>query len=358
MSGTIKKGNRLIGCIKSIIDSHDDFNRVYYGDVLWKSIALPTINYACAVSSYSASDYKNLDKLQIQMARAILKAPRNTPAAALLGDLGWSNFKSIHDKAKVKFFSRLKNMDLNRWPKLLLNALSIIDNNNNTNNNVRNLSWKWFESINNTLRDNDMSFMFRVHSENNEAWLNVFNNIHDRKAKRNWYDSACQKSSLSNYVGFKMSPQLEQYLLDKLDFYGASLKFKARSNTLPLDRKLSTWDKTITGICSLCNEGIEDVPHFMLTCKVLDCIRNAELAHLKDNLCNVGYEFIWNMFISNETSVQFNCILGNNAFIQINFLSQESCVGIDSIFDLYCKAFLKRAWSFRSDLKCGSAHVT
>ena len=76
-------------------------------------------------------------------------------------------------------------MDLNRWPKLLLNALSIIDNNSNTNNNVRNLSWKWFESINNTLRDNDMSFMFRVHSEDNEAWLNVFNNIHDRKAKRN-----------------------------------------------------------------------------------------------------------------------------------------------------------------------------
>ena len=64
------------------------------------------------------------------------------------------------------------------------------------------------------------------------------------------------------------------------------------------------------------------------------------------------------MFISNEISVQLNCILGNNAFIQHNFLSHESCVVVDSIFDLYCKAFLKRAWSFRSDLKCGSPHVT
>ena len=203
-----------------------------------------------------------------------------------------------------------------------------------------------------------MGFMFRVHSEDNKAWLNTFNNIHDRKIKCKWYDDACQKSSLSNYVCFKTSPHLEQYLLDKLDFHGASLKFKARSNTLPLDRKLSTWDKSITGTCLLCNEGIEDVPHFMLTCKVLGCIRTAELSHLKDNLCNAGYEFIWNIFIGNEASFQLNCILGNNAFIHINFLPHEVCTVIDGMFDLYCKTFLKRAWAFRSNLKCGSSHIT
>ena len=38
------KGNyRLIAYIKSIINNHDDFN----GDLLWKTVALPTINYAC-----------------------------------------------------------------------------------------------------------------------------------------------------------------------------------------------------------------------------------------------------------------------------------------------------------------------
>ena len=31
---------------------------------------------------------------------------------------------------------------------------------------------------------------------------------------------------------------------------------------------------------------------------------------LKDNLCNVGCEFIWNMFISNETSVQLKLYFG------------------------------------------------
>ncbi len=57
-SELIKKGNRLIGYIKSIIDNQDDFNRVYYGNILWKSLALPMINYACAISCFSDNDYK------------------------------------------------------------------------------------------------------------------------------------------------------------------------------------------------------------------------------------------------------------------------------------------------------------
>ena len=46
----IKKGNRLLVYIKSIINNVDDFNRVYYGDTLWRTVALRNaINYACSV---------------------------------------------------------------------------------------------------------------------------------------------------------------------------------------------------------------------------------------------------------------------------------------------------------------------
>ena len=48
--------------------------------------------------------------------------------------------------------------------------------------------------------------------------LNTFNHTHDQLVSHNWYDSACQKSSLDLYIKFKKSPYLERYLLDKLDF--------------------------------------------------------------------------------------------------------------------------------------------
>jgi hypothetical protein len=134
----------LIGYIKSIIDVHEDFNRVYYGDILWKSLALPSINYACAISSYSASDYKKLEGLQYQMARSILKAPRNTPSMSLLGDLGWETIEAIHNRFKIKYYSRLQNMDAHRWPKLLFNATFIIKD--HVTNKLR---WKWLQSIEN-----------------------------------------------------------------------------------------------------------------------------------------------------------------------------------------------------------------
>ena len=45
----IRKGNRLLAYIKSIINNFDDFNRVYYGDTLWRAVALHAINYTCSV---------------------------------------------------------------------------------------------------------------------------------------------------------------------------------------------------------------------------------------------------------------------------------------------------------------------
>jgi hypothetical protein len=80
----IRKGNKVIAYIRSIIDDQDDFNRVYYGDILWKSLGMPVINYACSVwVPNSNSDLKRLENLQVLMAKSILKVPRNMTKEAM-----------------------------------------------------------------------------------------------------------------------------------------------------------------------------------------------------------------------------------------------------------------------------------
>ena len=49
-----------------------------------------------------------------------------------------------------------------------------------------------------------------------------------------WLNKTCTKSSLYYYVKCKKVPELEDYLLVKTDFYGAQLKFKARSPYITL----------------------------------------------------------------------------------------------------------------------------
>ena len=98
-TSTLKKlSKKVIGLLRTlnlyIIENFDDFNRVYYGDILWKTIALPSINYACAIwVDSSKQDTDKIESIQLQMARYIHKAPRNTPKEALYGDLGWVPIK-------------------------------------------------------------------------------------------------------------------------------------------------------------------------------------------------------------------------------------------------------------------------
>ena len=68
--------------------------------------------------------------------------------------------------------------------------------------------------------------------------------------------------------------------MDKLDFYGSSLKFRARANVLPLDGRLRSWVIGNDGTCTLCRNGLEDIKHFMLSCDALSLIRDNEMYKL------------------------------------------------------------------------------
>ena len=177
----IKKGNRLIAFIKSIIDSHDDFNRVYYGDILWKSLALPCINYACSVwTCGSQSDIHKIENLQLQMARYILKAPRHTPGVALYGDLGWNSITSLQNVHRIKYFARLFNLDMHRWPKLMLNALM---NLNCTTDQIR---YKWLSTVRGALSKCDMDYIIDHESPTDSRWVNTFKRINTIVCNDEW----------------------------------------------------------------------------------------------------------------------------------------------------------------------------
>ena len=120
-----------------------------YGNVLWKSIALPSLNYASSVCfSGSKADIDKIENLQLQMARFIFKAPRYTPRATLYGDLGWVPISTLHDISRTKYFARVANLDSHRWPKLpkLLTMLSL-------NVEPENLRYKFVHNLSNILRN-------------------------------------------------------------------------------------------------------------------------------------------------------------------------------------------------------------
>ena len=344
----IKKGNRLIGYIKSIIDGQDDFKRVYYGDLLWKSLGLSSITYGSAVWVPSDSDVKRIEHLQNQMARCILKASRNTPIDCLLGELGWEPINVVQDKLRIKYFNRLRCMSSHGWPKLLYNATTMIHE--ITDNKKR----RWISYMRKVFVDCGMDFIFE-NTLYNHQWTRNCINISTSNYQNKWLNSVLSKSFLSDYVLLKSKPELEQYLLCNLDFHAASLKFKARSNTLPINGRTYSWNPDKDSVCPLCKEGTEDLRNVWFICRTLRDIRVTEYHKLEYELVTNNLNQIWHLFISSNLNVKLCLMLGiSKEIIPENY--SDTCWPTDinyilCIFDSFCKSFLKKACNLRADFR-------
>ena len=329
----IKKGNKIIAYIRSIIDNQDDFNRVYYGNLLWTTIGLPTINYGCSVwVPSSKTSIKKLENLQYQMAKIILRAPRNVANEALLGDLGWQSIETIQNRFRISYFDRLKKMDDDRWPRLLCTALM----------EVRPLTrWKWIDNVKTILEKYDLNENFNMEPQHH--WLRSFKDEISLDNDTDWFEKAKKKTTLNDYIKFKNAPCLEYYLLDKVNFKGANLKFKARTNTLDLEGKKRSWSETYSGHCNICNiKEIESIDHFLFECEGLSSIRNICFNDLKNDLYTID-NYFWDIFINGSSEFKHHLLLDN---IYDVYQNKQIC----NIFDSHCKEYLVKAMAHRTEV--------
>jgi hypothetical protein len=190
----INKGNKVIAYIRSIIDDQDDFNRVYYGDILWKALGMPVINYACPVwVPNSNCDINRIENLQVRMAKVILKAPRNMTKEALYADLGWSPITSTQDKLRINFLDRLLIMSDERWPKLLFNAMYLVSREHNT-------QWKWLNYIKGCLTRCGLDHMFSNNPVRISGWVNLYKETNRHVDYSDWLFKSLSKTSLNMTV--------------------------------------------------------------------------------------------------------------------------------------------------------------
>jgi len=242
------------------------------------------------------------------MAKSILKATRSTCKETLYGDLGWQSIAAIQDCHRIKYLDRLLSLDDCRWPKVALNYML------NTNNSSK-IRWKWIDNIKDILNVCNINHqILNGNATPTKNWSNSCSDIIKNHDFRKLIDQAKNKFSLANYVNLKSYRCIEPYLLDQVDFQGVNLKFKARSNTLPLNNRTCKWDKSIdNGLCSVCNNGIEDVCHFLFICKGYASIRADEFHKLEQCfLINNMYD-VWVMFISGSLQMKLMLTLGNTS---------------------------------------------
>ena len=188
-------------------------------------------------------------------------------------------------------------------------------------------------SPNSVLVDCGMDHVLNMDSPTIPQWTSTFKNMYKVADNNGWYTRALEKSSLANYLKFKIVPSLEIYLLDKIYFSGCTLKFKARTNTLNLEGNKKSWSVVNTGICKMCDicNSIETTDHFIFECSALNHIRDEAYNSLREALLNNNCEVLWDMFTQGDTDTKRFLLLGD--------LFQED-YSLGNSVDTCCKYYL------------------
>jgi hypothetical protein len=112
-----KSENQMNYLLIRILGEHGDFNRVNFGEALWKNVIRPSLTHACAVwMPLSSSSKKARESWQYRAAKIILRTKMNIPTrSALLLELGWEPITTFIDRSKVSYFKRLSELPDSRF---------------------------------------------------------------------------------------------------------------------------------------------------------------------------------------------------------------------------------------------------
>ena len=226
-------------------------NRLLIGKTYWKNIILPKILYGSEVINYTKTDIETIQKAENKAYRYIFQAPKHTPVAALRGEVGASSQIARDMKTKLKYvkhlteeessltntiFEDLYKNPFSKWIKTIKSYQKIF---NITINDIKQMSTKQIDTM--------------VKEWDTQQWKGCIND----------------KKTLHIYKNNKTNIKEETMLYDNTQ--GATLLFKGRTNTLPLEWINRFTNKDTT--CQLCKKYEETLEHFILECETLEQTR-------------------------------------------------------------------------------------
>jgi hypothetical protein len=251
---------KKLNYMTQILGEHGNFNRISFGDSLWTSIIRPSITHGCAVWFSSAiSSAQNIESLQYQAGKIILKTKMSFPKYALLSEFGWKPINEFLDRQRVNYFARFDELPTHRLCKIIFMELK----------NSECVEWKYVNYMKNIFQ---LIGLDHYYYENFNT--NIFKHFFGKAVQDKELSRRLEMSSLSIYNTFNISPGKQSYLCSINYLWASRLNFLARTNYLPLNERLFKINLCESSKCNICDDDIvEDLHHFLFKCKTLRGIR-------------------------------------------------------------------------------------
>jgi hypothetical protein len=168
---------------------------------------------------------QNIESLQYQAGKIILKTKISFPKSALLSEFGWEPIDEFLDRQRVNYFARFDELPAHRLCKIVFMEL----------NKSECVEWKYM-CVN--YMKNIFQSMGLDHYYYGNFNTNIFKHFFGKAVQDKELSRRLEMSSLSIYNTFNISPGKRAYLCSMNDFWASRLKFLARTNYLPLNERL------------------------------------------------------------------------------------------------------------------------
>ena len=105
ISRAIKYKNVILRTHYSLVDS------ISSSSAIWQNIAIPGILYGTDAIPVSSAVIQEIEIIQNQVGKALLRVPQSTANVVVQVELGWKPFKLLVEKCKLHFFQRVNGQD-------------------------------------------------------------------------------------------------------------------------------------------------------------------------------------------------------------------------------------------------------
>ena len=224
-------------------------NRLLIGKTYWKCVALPAILYGSNIIDWNKKEIDRLQIIQNNVCRKILSAPRWTTICALKGEIGLSSMEDRINQNRIQYIRNRLN-EGNGLIKVIIEDL--INMKGNWNMNTERICKKY-----NLEKDN-------IKEYNKEE---IGNKIREKETSA-WREEMEKKKTLKIYRKYKTQIKQDE------DFYNdrnSEVWFRVKANCL-FFKKQNEENR-----CKICNDGNEDLKHFILHCNKLEEIRKTHI---------------------------------------------------------------------------------
>ena len=234
------------------------FNRFEVSRAQWKATAVPQLTYGNSVTVTTVKLRETLERRQRDAGRWALGLTAYKVANEFIsGELGWSSFEAREAQSKLKYMKRIESMPQHRWPKAVLEMMTIVG--------IKTKMWHRTQVLADLYNCEQIEVTYTAWGE---PCLNLYNTLVKKRVRetqeKRWRQGMMLKSSLDTYRQGRKTRGVQSYLYGNRR--GDVLLALARAGILPAKHHRKTDGQQQDRTCRKCGMYEETVKHIIFEC--------------------------------------------------------------------------------------------